>query len=246
MAEPEPTKTYTHPDGQTFESAEALLDYNEKQHEDVQMEETKALMSPDDEAEQKGLMAHVPTWSDEQIEVMKKTVAEKATPAEFAYFLNVAKYSGLNPFLREIYFMKTDKGQTAIITGRDGYLTIAKRDPRYMGVQSMEVCESDEFEMGFMDGRMDVTKHTITNFQSRGEIIGAWARGRMHGQDPVTVFVTIKEYDKGGNIWQRYKSAMIRKVAESIVLKRIAGISGLVTDAEVSDSNDLILDAEVV
>ena len=57
---------------------------------------------------------------------------------------------------------------------------------------------------------------------------------------------TIAEYDKSGNIWQQYKSAMIRKVAESMVLKRIAGISGLVTEAEISESKTMVLDAEVV
>ena len=237
----ETKKMYEHPDGTVFETAEALLDY------------VDTLKAEQDKKETKALMATTPTtaiieqkWTDEQIETMRKTVAEKATPAEFAYFMNVAAATGLNPFLREIYFMKTDKGQTAIITGRDGYLTIAKRDPRFRGIQSMEVCESDNFEMGFVDGRMDVTKHEITDFQKRGAIIGAWARGKMDGQDPVTTFVTIAEYDKGGNIWQQYKSAMIRKVAESMVLKRIAGISGLVTEAEISESKTMVLDAEVV
>ena len=238
----EPNKIYVHPDGTQFESAEALLDYNEKRNDIKQMNETKALVSPAQTTSQ----VVMPSWTDGQLETMKKTVAEKATPAEFTYFLNVAAATGLNPFLKEIYFMKTDKGQTAIITGRDGYLTIAKRDPRFKGIQSMEVCKSDEFEMGFVDGRMEVTKHVITDFKDRGEIIGAWARGQMKNQEPVTIFASIKEYDKGGNIWQRYKSAMIRKVAESMVLKRIAGISGLVTEAEISDSNTMVLDAEVV
>ncbi len=238
--EPE-AKTYDHPDGTSFESAEALLDYANVLKAAQDMDATKALMQTP-----ASTTITAQAWSDEQIEVMKKTVAEKATPAEFAYFMNVAAATGLNPFLREIYFMKTEKGQTAIITGRDGYLTIAKRDPQFQGIQSMEVCASDDFEMSFVDGMMQVTKHAVTNFQNRGEIIGAWARGRMQGQDAVTIFVTIKEYDKGGNIWNRYKSAMIRKVAESMVLKRIAGISGLVTDAEISESKDMILDAEVV
>ena len=249
MAEPQieeetETKMYKHPDGAEFETAEALMDHEAGLQASQDMSDTKALMTPPNTTTRE--IAASRSWTDEQIDVMKKTVADKATPAEFAYFMNVAAATGLNPFLREIYFMKTDKGQTAIITGRDGYLTIAKRDPRFRGIQSMEVCISDGFEMGFVDGRMDVTQHTITDFKDRGEIIGAWARGQMQGQEPVTVFVSLKEYDKGGNIWNRYKSAMIRKVAESMVLKRIAGISGLVTEAEISESKDMILDAEVV
>ena len=242
--EPETPKTYTHPDGTEFPTAEALMDYNTELQEAEQMTETRALI-PAAQPDQPTQIA-IPAWSDEQLDVMRKTVADNATPAEFAYFLNVAAATGLNPFLREIYFMKTEKGQTAIITGRDGYLTIAKRDPRFMGIQSMEVCDTDEFEMGYTGGRMCVEKHKITDFVNRGSIIGAWARGKMQGQESVTLFVSIKEYDKGGNVWKVYKSAMIRKVAESMVLKRIAGISGLVTEAEISDSKMMVLDAEVV
>lgn len=257
----EETKIYTHPDGTEFPTAEALLDYVDELKEAQDMKDTKALLTPSNDItdEELGthtkntnmqmrtaLMAQVPSWSDEQIEVMKRTVAEKATPAEFAYFMEVARCSGLNPFLREIYFMKTDKGQTAIITGRDGYLTIAKRSRRFKGIQSMDVCEKDEFEMGYSNGIMEVTKHIINDFQDRGEIIGAWARGEMDGETPVTAYASIKEYDKGTNVWKMYKSAMIKKVPESMVLKRIAGISGLVTEAEVSDSQTFVMDAEEI
>ena len=237
----EEPKIYTHPDGTEFTSAEALLDYADGRNAAQDMDDTKALMAPQDT-----VAMTQQAWSDDQIEVMKKTVAENATPAEFAYFLNVAKFSGLNPFLREIYFMKTTKGQTAIITGRDGYLTIAKRDKRFKGIQSMDVCEKDEFEMGYSNGVMEVTKHKITDFQDRGEIIGAWARGQMGSETPVTAFAAIKEYDKEKNIWAQYKSAMIKKVAESMVLKRIAGISGLVTEAEISDQPNMMMDVEEI
>ena len=227
--------------GTEYDSADDALNCIEKCKEARDIESTKALIVQD--------TAEGEDWSNSQIEVMRKTVAEKATPEEFAYFLNVAKYTGLNPFLKEIYFVKNDKGQTTIITGRDGYLTIAKRDPRFRGIHSMEVCEKDEFEMSFIEGKMTVSKHLITDFMDRGEIIGAWACGRMDGQDPVTIFASMKEYDKsknalGGKIWKQYTSSMIRKVAESMVLKRIAGISGLVTEAEIGGTDLITLDGE--
>lgn len=251
MAEKE-TKIYTHPDGTEFESAEALLDYVEAVKEGNVIKETKALVASPDSPTTSAIEQ---AWSDEQLEVMRKTVAEKASPAEFAHFLNVAKYSGLNPFLKEIYFMKTDKGQTASITSRDGYLTIAKRDSRFMGIQSMEVCETDVFKMSVTASKdrtiQQEMTHQIANFNDRGEIVGAWARGQMRGQEPVIIYASMAEYDKksqqmGGKIWKQYPSSMIRKVAESMVLKRIAGISGLVTEAEIAESKDMMLDAEVV
>lgn len=237
-----PSKMYDHPDGAKFDTAEELLDYVDALKAEQEMDDTKALMATNTVTDTDQ------SWTDAQIEVMRKTVAAKATPEEFVYFLNVAKYSGLNPFLKEIYFIKTDKGQTSIITGRDGYLTIAKRDIRFMGVQSMEVCETDVFEMSMSmndDGAIHQNMtHQITNFKDRGEIIGAWARSQMQGEEPVIIYASMTEYDKsknplGGKVWKQYTSSMIRKVAESMVLKRIAGISGLVTEAEI-DGTDLV------
>jgi len=184
-------------------------------------------------------------WSPSQIEVMRKTVAVGTTMEEFAYFLNVAKAAGLNPFLREVYCWKSERtGQLTIATGRDGYLAIAKRDPRFRGLQSMEVCENDEFEMEFVGGQMTIKTHKIVDFKSRGKVIGAWARAEFEGQDPIVVYASRDEYDTKKNVWLRNPSAMMRKVPEAIVLKRGAGISGLVTEAEVESPH--IIDAEVL
>lgn len=234
-----PSKKYTCKIcGTEYNSADDVLNCIERCKEAQELSTTKALMAQD-------TISKGETWTDAQLEVMRKTVAANATPEEFAYFLNVAKYSGLNPFLKEIYFVKNEKGQTTIITGRDGYLTITKRDPRFEGIQSMEVCETDIFEMSMIaneDGtiRQGMT-HQISNFKDRGVIIGAWARGKMQGEEPVIIFASMSEYDKsknpmGGKIWKQYPSSMIRKVAESMALKRIAGISGLVTEAEIGGS----------
>ena len=97
-----------------------------------------------------------------------------------------------------------------------------------MGLQSMDVCETDVFGMSMIandDGtfKQEMT-HQIANFKDRGEIIGAWARGQMNGQEPVITFASMSEYDKsknplGGKIWKQYTSSMIRKVAESMGLK---------------------------
>lgn len=214
--------------GTEYDTVDDALACIERCQEKAEQEETSKLVQSTQTGD---------AWTNEQIEVIRKTVAERATPEELAYFLNVARYAGLNPFLREIYFVKTEKGNTSIITSRDGYLTIAKRAPQFKGLHSMEVCENDLFEMALADGRMTISKHEIVNVADRGRILGAWATAHMEGLDYSLVFVKMSEYDRskegpGGNVWRKYPSSMIRKVAEAMVLKRIAGISGLVTDAE--------------
>ena len=227
--------------GDTFDTIDALLNHVpgcKRAHEDAK--EVEALPA---------LIANM-DWTAAEVEVMRKTVANNATIEEFAYFLNVAKAVDLNPFLKEIYFMKTDKGQVAIITGRDGFLKIAKRDPNFEGLYSMEVCEKDEFSMSFEpdeSGRMVQTiNHKILDFTDRGEIIGAWAQAQTRGIPSVVAYATRKEYDRKKDIWLRFPAAMMRKVPESMVLRRIAGISGVVGEAEIGDGTIVETTAEVI
>ena len=177
-------------------------------------------------------------WEQSQIEVMWKTVAVDTTPEEFAYFLNVANAAGLNPFLREIYCWKSPKtGKLTIMTGRDGYLKAAKRDPTFKGIQSMEVCEKDTFSIDneiTSEGIEQTVTHKIDSFVDRGKIIGAWARAEFDGQTPIIVYASAAEYKQSNkDVWNRNESAMMRKVPESMALKRGAGISGLVTHEEI-------------
>ena len=177
-------------------------------------------------------------WEQSQIEVMWKTVAVDTTPEEFAYFLNVANAAGLNPFLREIYCWKSPKtGKLTIMTGRDGYLKAAKRDSTFRGIQSMEVCEKDTFSIDneiTSEGIEQTVTHKIDSFVDRGKIIGAWARAEFDGQTPIIVYASAAEYKQSNkDVWNKNESAMMRKVPESMALKRGAGISGLVTHEEI-------------
>jgi hypothetical protein len=65
-------------------------------------------------------------YSQEQIDLIKKTVAKDATNDELKLFLIVAARSGLDPFSRQIHFVKR-KGQGAFQTGIDVYRAIAER-----------------------------------------------------------------------------------------------------------------------
>jgi hypothetical protein len=206
--------------GTEYDNADDALNCVEKCKQKRDMEALPALIDGTD-------------WKQAQLEVMWKTVAVGTTPEEFAYFLNVAQFAGLNPFLREIYCWKSKSGKLTIMTGRDGYLKTAKKDPKFEGLHSMEVCENDEFEMGYENGAMEIKKHNITNFMDRGKIIGAWAKATFNGQLPIVAFASADEYKQPSkDVWKRTESAMMRKVPESMVLKRGAGISGLVTHEE--------------
>jgi len=75
-------------------------------------------------------------FSDRQLDLIRRTVANDCNPQEFDLFCEVARRAGLDPFRRQIsaiVFSKgdQDKRRMSIITGIDGLRSIAARSGRY-------------------------------------------------------------------------------------------------------------------
>jgi len=165
------------------------------------------------------------TFSQKEVETIKRTVASDANTDELRMFLHIAKTYGLDPFNKEIFFWKI-KGKPTIMTSRDGYLKIADRHEEYNGLVSDVVRENDKFRRK----AQGIDHEYGTN---RGDIIGAYALVyRKDREYPVYVFAPFQEYFAGTRVWSQYPSAMILKVAESMALKRAFTVSGLVTAEE--------------
>lgn len=78
------------------------------------------------------------SYTSEQINVIKNTVAVGATNEELGLFLTVAQRSGLDPFTKQIHFVKRWDSKRkcevgAFQVGIDGFRVIAARNPRYQG-----------------------------------------------------------------------------------------------------------------
>lgn len=168
-------------------------------------------------------------FSEEQVNLIKNTIAKGASEDELKVFLYLATQYNLDPFKKEIWFTKYGS-QTNIMTSRDGYLKYAHTNPEFGGLISFVVHEGDDFEI-------DAGEYKITHrFGSkRGKIMGAWARCDRKGIRPFISYVSFEEYNQNSPIWRKYPSAMIQKVAEVFVLKRAFGINGLVTKEEIGD-----------
>ncbi|WP_206922587.1 phage recombination protein Bet [Alicyclobacillus suci] len=191
-------------------------------------------------------------YSREQIDTIKRTVAKGVTDAELEMFLTLCARYQLDPFLKEIWCYKRQKkdrnGQyvddpnapAIIMTSRDGYLKVAQRDENFDGLKSFVVREGDDFEI---DAINDTVKHKFGT--KRGKIVGAWAICYHKTRRPVICFVDFNEYNAGSQVWNKYPSAMIQKVAEAFALKRQFGISGLVTHEELQ-SEFIDIDAREV
>ncbi len=206
-------------------------------------------------------------FTQEKIDLIKRTVAKGSTDDELSMFTMIAQKYGLDPFLKEIWFIKRPKkekkviggkdvwdykrlpngdidytgAETLIMTSRDGYLKVAQNHPEFIGIIGFVVRDGDEF---VIDADSYKVNHKFGG--GRGQIIGAWAKVDRRGRQPVITFADFKEYnDIKSTTWQKYPSSMILKVAEVMALKRQFGISGLVTQEEMSIQQDDIPTATV-
>lgn len=148
------------------------------------------------------------SWdTPEGIETITQTVAKGASPAELAMFLEVCRGTGLNPFLKEIWYI----GQTkTIMAARDGYLRVANQHPQFDGMET--TVERDSANLPI--------KATCK----------VWRKDRSHA---ITCEAFYNEYKKQSPVWNQYPSAMISKVAEVLALKRSFAINGVVTEEEI-------------
>jgi phage recombination protein Bet len=201
-------------------------------HSPLPPQESSFALSPSLTPEKDAVLSPSPLahFTPQQVDVLRRTIAKGATDDEFFMFASLCARYQLDPFNREVWFVKY--GPTPLImTSRDGYLKICQRDPDFLGINSAAVREGDTFEMCPAEGRV------IHRFGAkRGAILGAWAMVKHRRREPSICFADFAEYDKsnerGGDVWKRYPSAMICKVAEVMALKRQGGIAGLVTQEE--------------
>jgi len=188
-------------------------------------------------------------FTEPEIGIISNTVAKGTTPTELAYFLSIAKATKLNPFTKQIWCYKDHKSNLIILTGRDGFLTIAQRDPKWNGMISSEVHENDTFEVDVIEGKI---KHN-PQYKDRGKLLGAYCLVKPKGIDIATYeWADIETYDKGQFIWKSHRHEMIKKVAEIHALKKAFGIDGLYGDVEmipqieVKEEKEQITDAEIL
>lgn len=163
-----------------------------------------------------------PAYTQEQIELIKNTVAKGATIDEFKLFMVVAARSGLDPFTKQIHFVKRG-GQGTIQTGIDGYRTIAERTKTLAGIDdAIYNTESEPHP----------NKATVTVYRLiDGQRISFTASARWSEYVP-----------QAGQdfMWKKMPYLMLGKVAEALALRKAFpnDLSGLYTHEEMAQAGD--------
>ena len=177
-----------------------------------------------------GEITPVPTYTTEQLQLIKDTVAKGATDDELRLFLYTAKRTGLDPLTRQIHFIKRYDGQLrrevgTPQTGIDGFRVIAERSGEYAG-QDAPVFTYTE------DGDVDSATVTVYRF--------------LHGERvAISATAFFEEYmqtTKEGipnRMWSKMPRSQLAKCAEALALRKAfpQDLSGVYTFDEMAQAD---------
>lgn len=170
--------------------------------------------------------------------------SEKVTIKEIMMFMNLCKFNGLNPWLKEAYCIKYGSSPATMVVGKEAYLKRAESDPAFDGMEAGIIVLSKD---GTIENR-------IGTFHTKEELIyGGWARvWRKDRSHPVTIEVSFDEYagrTKDGQLnsqWRSKPATMIRKVALVQALREAfpGNIEGLYEAEEMSSQEPQDIEVE--
>lgn len=185
------------------------------------------------------------TFKQEQIDLIKKQIAPKATDNELKLFLYQAKRTGLDPLTRQIYAIHrackenvngtwTWVNKMSIQTSIDGFRVIAERSGDYGG-QDEPIFEKEGDNL---------ISCKVTVYRFRNNLRYPASVGVAHWAEYV-------QTDKEGNtigLWKKMPHIMLAKVAEALALRKAypQDLSGLYTSDEISDTSKEMENKEVI
>jgi phage recombination protein Bet len=171
-------------------------------------------------------------FTDDQVALIKRTIAPKVTDDELALFLQVCNKTGLDPFARQIYAVVRDtwnpdtrskEPKMSIQTGIDGFRLIAERSGRYVGSE-------EEWGPARQDGKPEWARVTVYKLVD----------GTAY---PFRAVAHWDEYaQESGNQWKKMPRLMLAKCAESLALRKAfpQELSGLYTTDEMGQADNSV------
>ena len=181
-------------------------------------------------------------FDNEQLALMKRTVARGADDNAFLLFLELVGRYKLDPFAGQVYLAKMpgkdgEPPRYQTIISRDGLLAIANRYDEFEGMEGDVIYATDKISRT-ADGFTHVYDEISAAERMTGNIVGAWAHCYRTGRRPTFFLAKFTSYKRNVKVWDKYPDAMILKVAESMTLRKQFSITGLVPEDEVGARYD--------
>lgn len=164
-------------------------------------------------------------FDNQQLDLIRKTVAKGTTPEQFMLFIEVCKHYRLNPMARQIYAVVRG-GQMTIQTSIDGFRLMAERSGKYAGQLGPQWCG--------LDGEwVDVWLKPEPPAAARVGIV------RSDFEHPIWGVARYSSYAQSSPIWSKMPDVMLAKCAESLGFRRAfpAEMSGLYTSEEMAQAD---------
>lgn len=181
----------------------------------------------------------IASFTSEQINVLKNSIAKGATDEELELFLYACKRTGLDPFSRQIYSIKYGSSRT-IQTSIDGFRSIASRNPDYAGQTTTLFCGKDGVWT-------EIWTSSDYPFAAK---VGVYRKGFIEPTYAIAKWNSYAQYYSKNlsDMWKKFPELMLGKCAEALALRKAFpnDLSGLYTTDEMAQANNEVIEAQQV